>query len=418
VATAEGLAPGTYADVVTNDLVLRSEPGVSGESEIFPDELNAPLSVYVADGPVEADGYRWFLVVAFDEAGSDGGLTGWAAAEGKDGEVWLEPVNQPAAGEWAFVAADDAPPDLNTRSAAMGPDGSIYFFGGVEWTDSPSGHAWSFDSATGAWRELSPMPTPRARPLVAATEDGRFYVIGGAPGDTVSSDDSSVVEVYDAETDRWSSAADAPVTPGPHGVGIAFAVSDGTIRLFDHDRLLTYDLTTDEWGEGATEGETWWDAAPGAGTEMHVLAYEGSVLPLDVESGAFGEGVEPPGITRYGAALAIGSDGRTYVIGGSVAPGLGATCTGWRMGGGALSAAPIVEAFDPAPGEWTTIAPLPTGLTEAAAFTTEEGILVVGLTAHPDNEVTVARLSLPQVVASAPLAYANQEVSPSGCGAP
>lgn len=104
-----------------------------------------------------------------------------------------------------------------------------------------------------------------------------------------------------------------------------------------------------------------------------------------------------------------------YVLGGSLNPP-GMTCSGWRMGGGGLVAGSLVEALDRATGEWATIAPLPAGLAQLAAFTTEEGILVVGRGIDPDGEIVVARLTLPPVIGSAPLAHADQEVSSSGCG--
>ncbi|MGI8998360.1 MAG: Kelch repeat-containing protein [Candidatus Limnocylindria bacterium] len=416
-AVAE-LAPGTYADVVTNDLVLRSEPGTSAESEMYPDRLNAPTSVYVADGPIAADGYAWYYVVAFDENGTVPALIGWAAAGGKDGEVWLDPVEH-GNDAWSLLDTDDAPADLKPRSSAMGPDGQIYFFGGSDSSDEPAGHAWAFDPAAGAWRELAPMPTPRTGPMVAATPDGLFYVIGGSPGTTISSEDTSVVEVYDAETNRWTRTSNAPFAPDYFSAGGAIADTEGVIRVFTGGDVLRYDPATSEWEVESTGNTTLWDVAMGADSSIHVLEYGGGVHAYDLAAGTLGDGSGVNGITRYGAALSPGPDGSMLVFGGSVSPGLGATCTGFR-GGAALS---LVEALNPSTGEWSTIAPMPQPLADAAAFTTADGVLFVGRSvrtpadpAAPQGELVVVELSLGSLAESSELAATNQDPSPSGCG--
>lgn len=91
------------ARVVTNDLVVRSAPGVGGDSEILAERLNAmvdglppqPQLLYVIDGPVPADGYDWYLVEPF-LSGYCADVCpeppfGWVAAGSDDGEVWIEP---------------------------------------------------------------------------------------------------------------------------------------------------------------------------------------------------------------------------------------------------------------------------------------------------------------------------------------
>ena len=409
------LAPGTYADIVTDDLVLRSEPGTSAESEIYPDRLNAPTSVYVAEGPVEADGFAWFLVVGFGDDGTEPALIGWAAAAGKDGEVWLEPIEH-ANDEWSLLDTGDAPAGLSPRSSAMGPDGQVYFFGSHALADEPDGHAWAYDPTDGAWRELAPMPTPRTRPMVAATEDGLFYVIGGSPGGSIFSEDTSIVEVYDAETNRWTGAAPAPVAPDFFGDGVAMADGAGRIRVFASDVVLVYDPGTSAWETEPGNRNTFWDAAMGSGSELYLLDYGGAVQPYDPAAG-FGEATEVRAIWRYGAAMATGTDGRLLVIGGSVQPGLGATCTGFR--GGAPGSISLVEALDPATGAWTTMAPVPMALEDPAAFETADGILVVGLSVDSGptrGEMVAARLVLASPTADPELASTDQETAPSGCG--
>ena len=82
----------TYAVVVTDDLRVRSKPGVTDDSKKLDPLLQQPMSLLVLDGPVQASGYDWYLVQPIR---SDIDITtypfGWIAAAGKDGEPWIEP---------------------------------------------------------------------------------------------------------------------------------------------------------------------------------------------------------------------------------------------------------------------------------------------------------------------------------------
>jgi len=82
----------TYARVVTNDLRVRSEPGVSDDSIKLEPLLQHGTRVVVLDGPVQASGYDWYLVqptVPSDTA--EAYPFGWIAAADHDGEPWLQP---------------------------------------------------------------------------------------------------------------------------------------------------------------------------------------------------------------------------------------------------------------------------------------------------------------------------------------
>ena len=95
-ATPPSLQPDDVAQVVTTDLVIRSAPGVSAESEIYPELLNEPTLLFVVDGPVAADGYDWYLVEPFSRNVCVNVCPprlplGWVAQAGKDGEPWIAP---------------------------------------------------------------------------------------------------------------------------------------------------------------------------------------------------------------------------------------------------------------------------------------------------------------------------------------
>lgn len=93
------IAPDEVAMVVTTDLVVRSEPAISDTSTIYPNPLNAPMLLYVVDGPVTANDYDWYFVKPFHRDYYPHGdelviepLIGWVAAAGRDGEAWIEPA--------------------------------------------------------------------------------------------------------------------------------------------------------------------------------------------------------------------------------------------------------------------------------------------------------------------------------------
>ena len=83
-----------YARVVTNDLRVRSKPGVSADSTRLAPLLQDGMRVVVLDGPVQASGFDWYYVIPVQtsDTNDDPGYPfGWVAAAGKDGEPWLEP---------------------------------------------------------------------------------------------------------------------------------------------------------------------------------------------------------------------------------------------------------------------------------------------------------------------------------------
>ena len=90
-----------YARVVTNDLRVRSKPGVSDDSTKLEPLLQEGELVVVVDGPVQASGYDWYQVHPVIPIDTDTPRPpfGWVAAAGKDGEPWIEPatVDCPAA---------------------------------------------------------------------------------------------------------------------------------------------------------------------------------------------------------------------------------------------------------------------------------------------------------------------------------
>jgi len=83
------LGPDMVAVVATNDLVIRSEPGISKRSYVYKPYLGRREQLFVIDGPVRASGYDWYEVMPLSDRFED---TGWVAAASKKGKPWIKPL--------------------------------------------------------------------------------------------------------------------------------------------------------------------------------------------------------------------------------------------------------------------------------------------------------------------------------------
>jgi hypothetical protein len=105
--TATGLAPSptgsragaaryardSFVTVATDDLRVRSKPGVAAGSVKLEPLLWRGAIAFVLDGPVAASGYEWYLIAPIGEADvqrhPDPPRLGWVAAAAKNGAPWL-----------------------------------------------------------------------------------------------------------------------------------------------------------------------------------------------------------------------------------------------------------------------------------------------------------------------------------------
>ena len=150
---------------------------------------------------------------------------------------------------------------------------NIYVFGGFEGASGvaawkPGNHSAVYDPATDAWKDLSPMPTPRGAGW-AVELDGKIYVIGGAQANVRGNPAApftpgtpqlvlGTVEVYDPATDRWQTRAPMP-TPRNHFVAAAvngkiYAIcgrlASAQIRSADDTNVVeAYDPASDQWSD-------------------------------------------------------------------------------------------------------------------------------------------------------------------------
>jgi hypothetical protein len=101
---------GTVVTTLADEgLRVRSEPGVSDDSDKFEPLLPLGSQLYVLDGPVSASGYAWYEVVPLTSRELP---SGWVASADRVGEPWI------AAGDF------DCPPvPTDIRSLAALPPG-------------------------------------------------------------------------------------------------------------------------------------------------------------------------------------------------------------------------------------------------------------------------------------------------------
>lgn len=108
-------------------------------------------------------------------------------------------VYDPATKQWEVL------PKMSVSRAAPAActlDGKLYVFGGREgrYNDTTiHAHAEVYDPATGAWKELPPLPAPRYE-AKAIVHDGKIFVIGGREEGWQA---SHRVDVFDPATNTW-----------------------------------------------------------------------------------------------------------------------------------------------------------------------------------------------------------------------
>jgi len=397
-----GLIPGTLAEVVTDDLVMRTAPRISDDSAILGTTLNQPDIVYVEHGPIEADGYAWYLVLV----GGDDSGRGWIAEASRDGQQWVRSLG--AEGSWCVLRTVSLPEGPNLAGASAGPDGRIYVFGGLGPADAPADglgsvgrRSWAYDPTSDGWEELAPMEIAGMGP-VALARDGRFWVFQYSTD--VPGGDWFVL-IYDPAADRWELGA-----PFPWGsiIGPEYWMEDGRIlsmglQSLDRDRpeIAIYDPASGRLERFPLDPELM--AVPEAfggqfpvadlitapGGALYVLTAQAGFSAFDPVELSTGP-IQAARLARYTANAAAMRDGRPVVVGGCFAMCGPVQDPEIDLQGADLSGTVtrLAEAFDPRSASWTTLAPLPPGLKSATAVSAGGELYVVMDTPFG---VTVAR---------------------------
>jgi Kelch motif len=402
--TVAVLEPGTYARVVTTDLVYRTAPRIADDSEIL-GKLEPDARVYVAEGPVKSDGFQWFLVQV-----EETWTRGWVAAGGKDGEEWLRPLDR-AAGEWVAVTQIPDSDQRDNLELAVATDGELIYTVGGLWPRRDFGTTVApslvYAPATDEWLALPEMPTPRLYTVAVVGPDANLYVIGGSAwyGDSPA-DSPQTMEFYSPGTGLWTTGPHGPSEPSVNTWNAAaVSGSDDRLHLFYADanatRIATYDTATRRWSDAGTLDACTDDAASGARGVIVLSGTggtcgSGATLSLVAMGGGTvdAEWSVRMAVDRSNAELAVLPDGRFVVAGGDLS---GPAIVPDPAVEGPFSSTPLVEAYDPESGTWTTLPPLPRIPPGPAGVRTSAVLAVVGGELYamtPDDGSTLYRLDL------------------------
>lgn len=181
-------------------------------------------------------------------------------------------------------------------------------------------------TAQGRWSEAAPLPVGRSEIAVAQTDEA-MYVLGGYTPETKT---STLVTSYDPRSDAWQELA-----PLPKGLNHVASTAVG-------DKVYSFGGFTQQ-NRGAVDSAYEYDPQSDAWTEL------------------------PPMPAPRGAAAAVALDGKLHVIGGA-----DDVSTGSRENVGTH------EVYDPATGQWSEAAPLPTPREHMPAVVYDGQIHIIG----------------------------------------
>jgi N-acetylneuraminic acid mutarotase len=191
--------------------------------------------------------------------------------------------------------------------------------GGYFSNDSITGVNEVYDPTTDTWETKTPLPTPR-REVGANVVNGKIYLIGGIiPYDTRGFSTLSLNEVYDPETDSWTTKAEVPTAVSSS----RSAVIDSKIYIITGSSNQIYDAGTDTWSSGtplpeSSIGVARNEAATGVNALKRVYVFGGGKTQVyDPESDRWTVGADML-TSRSDFGVAVVSD-MLYVIGGYTA---------------------------------------------------------------------------------------------------
>jgi hypothetical protein len=124
-------------------------------------------------------------------------------------------------------------------------EGKIYCIGGYA-SGVSIGVNEVYDPASDTWESKAPLPTPRSS-LNAEVVDGKIHLVGGGAQEKEKRVLSNLNEVYDPNTNTWTTAA-----PIPEPVySYASAALNSKIYVITPDLTQIYDTKNDKWSKGA-----------------------------------------------------------------------------------------------------------------------------------------------------------------------
>ncbi|MEM7200947.1 MAG: kelch repeat-containing protein [Planctomycetota bacterium] len=165
-------------------------------------------------------------------------------------------IYDPVAGIWSMG------PDMPTpRSscAAVEIGGMVHVVGGRDETEprtgNPLGEHEVYDTKSGLWSTMAPLPIPVADCYAVVAIGGQMIVFGGWDGTSVTSH----TQIYDAALDQWSMGTPMPTARDQAAAGVmgfgpmagrAVVIGGLDDTLASLDAVEVYDPVEDTWSSG------------------------------------------------------------------------------------------------------------------------------------------------------------------------
>ncbi|GEM_PF-951570 len=265
-------------------------------------------------------------------------------------------------------------------------NGKIYMMGGWGGDVGYSAQLLEYDPTANTWTTRASMSTARMALAVVTTSDGKIYAIGGADG---SSGALATMEMYDPNTNTWT--ARASMSQGRYYFGAA-VVNNKIYAIGGHGNpspLTTveeYDPATNTWVTRAsmlTTQEGFGVAV--ANGKIYVMGGPNSlnvVEEYDPSTNTWRMRANMPTGRLYLGAVAA-NNGKIYAIGGQV----------FTPSTGFLN---LVEEYNPITDTWTTSTSMPTARDQlAVALGTNGKIYAIGGSYRNEALSTVEEATLP-----------------------
>jgi N-acetylneuraminic acid mutarotase len=269
-------------------------------------------------------------------------------------------------------------------------NGKIYAIGGTTSSTSSAfaggfvGTNEKYDIETDTWTYRASMPTPRAYFAVAAYQN-KIYCIGGAVGINVdeigfySYNTSGINEVYDTVTNAWETKTTMPYAE----LGLQANVVNGKIYVVGGAFTYVYDIEKDAWAikKQVPASHPWsvvvdnrlvvtGEFSTGLGSS------EQKILIYDVETDNWNEGASSPTAVVEGAAGATTGarvPQRVYVLGLAV---------------NQHPTPSTNQVYDPKTDSWATATPMPTNRTYFGVAVINDTLYAIGGHLYPSGEIT------------------------------
>lgn len=270
----------------------------------------------------------------------------------------------------------------------------------------------SLDPVSGAWSANAQMPVA-VESAPSGVIDGKLYVAGGAADQLVAGSglaSSPQFQVYDPVTDSWSFKAPMPFASfsgfaGVIGGKLYVAGGRGAVSQIIGD-LRIYDPATNTWGHGAPMGHPRSEGTSAVvnGVLYAIGGYDGGSAVSTVEA------YDPA--NDMWTTLAPMPTARFYAGGASVYGRI------YVVGGGTLTARELatVESYDPIANAWTSAPPMPTARLGPGVGVIGGTLYVVGGFLHDVETNVVETLSSPSPDTTPPTSMLVLAPSPNGAG--